>query len=236
MYWTVGQYQTDGDPVCHHSLGKSMDKAKILHCTMSSFDGQSSQGIAATEQSANGQNEGGNSPEAIYQGNNEAAATGGESFNDSGFFEDDHSYTPMVDYKDFQLFQDDLPEIDPDTDKFFADADASVQDHTGSFYSENNDSGVEFDGYTPGSWISAAEDDALFSDSIQEVSITAVSNAVYEVLEDYEIRSQSTFIPSPSPVDVVIDPLHVWIGSYLRHEHIAYQLSQPPFPVRESQA
>ncbi|KAH7383032.1 hypothetical protein BKA64DRAFT_647169 [Cadophora sp. MPI-SDFR-AT-0126] len=205
---------------------------------MSSSNGQTSQGIAATEQSANGQNDGGRSPEAIYQGNNEATSPGGDNVNDSGFFEDDESNFPRADYRDFQLFQNDLPEIDPDTDKFFADADASAQDRPGPFYSEDNDSGVEFDGHTPTPQISASEDDALFCDAIQEVTITAVSSAVYEVLRDYEIRSQSAYIPPQilQDADVAIDPLRVWVGNHLRHEQIAYQLSQPPYPVRESEA
>ncbi|KAK0113933.1 hypothetical protein ONS95_014178 [Cadophora gregata] len=204
---------------------------------MSSFVGQSAQGIAATESSTNERNEGGNSPEAIYQGNNEAAATGGESFNDSGIFEDDDSYRPTADYKDFQLFDGDLPEIDPDTDKFFADADASVQHHTEFFYLGSNDSGVGFDDHTPGPQIPASEDDALFQDAVQQVTSTAVSNTVYEALEDYDVRSQSTYIPPPSPQvgDVAIDPLVGWVGSYLRHEYIAYQLSQPLYAVHESE-
>lgn len=208
-----------------------------FHCTMSS-SGQASQGIAVIEHSTNGQNKGGNSPEAIYQGNNEAAATGEDSFDDSGFFEDNQSLTPRVGLKDFQLFQDDLPEIDPDTDKFFADADASAQDYARSFNTKSNASVVQLDPRTPGSQISGLEDDALFRNTIQEVTVTTVSDAVYEVLEAYEIRSQASNIPPPPPQDenVAIDPLRVWVGSYLRHEHIAYQLSQPPYPVRESEA
>jgi len=209
-----------------------------FHCKMSSSVRRVSQGIAATEHSTNGQNDGGTSPEAISQGNNEAAATGEASFNDSGFFEDNQSLTPRVDYKDFQLFQDDLPEIDPDTDKFFADADACAQDYARSFYMDSNVGDVQLDEGTRATQISGVEDDALFHNTIQEVAVTAVSDAVYKVLEDYELCSQSSYIP-PSPPqdeDVAIDPVRVWVGSYLRHEHIAYQLSQPPYPVRESEA
>jgi len=205
---------------------------------MSSFVGQASQGVAAAESSTNDQNEGINSPRAIYTGKKEAAATGGESFKDSGFFEDDESYTPRGDYEDFQLYRDDLSEIDPDTDKFFADADASVQEHAGSFYSESNDSGVDFDGYNLGSKHAASDEDALFFNTVREVAVSAVSNAIFEALEDYDARSQSDFIPTPPPRDedvATTNPLRFWVSTYLHHEHIAYQLLQQPQPVRDTE-
>ncbi|KAG4437386.1 hypothetical protein IFR05_007150 [Cadophora sp. M221] len=196
---------------------------------MSSLTGQTSQGIAAPESSLNGQNDGINSHDAIYQGNNEGAAAGWEMPNDSGFFEDVDSYTPRVDYQDFQLYQDDdLPEIDPDTDRFFADADALIQPRTKSFSSDSNDSGVDLGDDTPGSQISPCEEDALLFEIINEVAFNGVSDEVYKALKDYDIHSQLSNTPNPPPRDGVVgdaNPLRVWVNTYLRHEQLQFQVS-----------
>ncbi|KAL5323106.1 hypothetical protein ACEPPN_007634 [Leptodophora sp. 'Broadleaf-Isolate-01'] len=210
---------------------------------MSSLAGQASQLIAAPESSANVENEVINSPDSLYQGNNEAAATGGGKSNDSGFFEDAESDAPRVDYKDFQLYQDDLPEIDPDTDRFFADADASTQVHSQFLYSDGSDSGVDFDDDTPDSQLSPCEQDALFFNTIHEVAIIAVSDEVYKALKDYDLRSHLANMLTPPPRDEDVgttNPLRVWVSTSLRHEFIAYQIWQQEReqqqPVRESEA
>ncbi|KAL2063970.1 hypothetical protein VTL71DRAFT_4464 [Oculimacula yallundae] len=200
---------------------------------MASFTIQASEVIPVTESSTNTQVGGIESPEAIYQGNNEASATGVDSFRDSGVFCDE-SYPPKINYQDFQLYEDDLPEIDPAMDRFFADADASISNHGIPFYHQTNDSGVGFDARNPALQLFALGDDAPFFSSILDVVIADTNNTTSDILSTSDSPSQSADIPAAAPQDkdISVDPLSVWLGTSLRHERVAYLLSQQPQPVR----
>ncbi|CAL3969721.1 hypothetical protein PZA11_007694 [Diplocarpon coronariae] len=149
------------------------------------------------------------------------AATTGENANDSGSFGGgEASLAPGLgmNYEDFTLFPENVFEIPVSVSKYtsFADIDA---------HSDNRDTHPS---------VCAQYEDTPFCD-VLDGSITEPANQAFlDVLEkDYDRLLSSGYIPrTPSPSQPEPDfdrpvPFLDWLGTYHRHEDIAYLHEQP---------
>lgn len=168
--------------------------------------------------------------ESLVQGNlQESPATGIDSanFNDSGFFdwEDDETNPYRHDYKDWILFEGDIPIVS--TDNFFADLDASananhrsVNDESTSYAGRGAVHGAQTEEYRR----------TTFYDPVHEAVQQSI--ALCKALNDFEIQSQPDQA-RPSHDAPNLSPLQKWTNTYERHESIAYRLEQPPSPLQQ---
>jgi len=175
--------------------------------------------------------------ESLVQGNLQASpATGLDSttFEDSGFFEDDETNprTNRHDYKDWILYNNDLPALN--TDDFFADLDASTKANHSSIYDGTNNESTT---YIERSCVYDAQEDKFrrtnIYDSVYEAVHEWVDQSIYEAINDFDIRSQPDY-SRPSHDPTVLSPLEKWANAYERHESIAYRSEQPTNAARQS--
>lgn len=145
-------------------------------------------------------------------------------FNDSGFFENEDSNTPRVDYQDFVLFSN----VDPTLEayNFFADADASVVVNHGSVAGSNNET-VRIERST--SYASQRNPPCRSDDAVREAA-TFNKSVLAVVDSNYDARSQSGQLKCPPTP--YLRPLELWERTFERHESIAYRFEQPPHIVR----
>ncbi|CZT00160.1 uncharacterized protein RCO7_14580 [Rhynchosporium graminicola] len=195
---------------------------------------KASQGIATTKSSTNTQNGDINSPEAIEQGNIAAAATGEEIFNDSGVFVEHYEFyppAPGLEYKDFQMYDEDLSEFDPNLDGFFADIRAAARAQTISLHHQNNYSGIVFEERHSTFRLPAMENQVLHSNRLYSEFVNGDKDTS-QVSKDDGLHSRSANFPAPplQSNDATTDSLHAWLRTPLRHEYIAYLLLRQPQP------
>jgi len=165
--------------------------------------------------------------ESLVQGNlQKSPATGIDStnFNDSGFFdwEDDETNPYRHDYKDWILFEGDIPIVS--TDSFFAELDAIPNANHRSVSGESTSSAGR--GAVDSSRIEEYRR-ITFYDPVHEAVQQSV--ALCKALNDFEIQSKPDHA-RPSHDALNISPLEKWASTYERHESIAYRLEQPPNP------
>jgi hypothetical protein len=167
--------------------------------------------------------------ESLVQGNlQESPATGIDSanFNDSGFddWEDDETNPYRHDYKDWILFEGDIPIVS--TDNFFADLDASANPNHRSV----NDSSTSYAGRGAVYDAQTEEYRRTTYDPVYEAVQQSI--ALCKALNDFEIQSQPDQA-RPSYDAPNLSPLQKWTNTYERHESIAYRLEQPPSPLQQ---
>jgi len=202
----------------------------------SKIAGHAQMTMTETENENEHSNRGSIPHEYVVQGNlKESPATGIDStnFNDSGFFdwEDDETNPYRYDYKDWVLFEGDIPIVN--TENFFADLDASTNADRASVHGGLHDESTSYTGRG-----------AVYGTQTEESRRTAFYDPVYEsiqqsiaickALNDFEIQSKPDHA-RPSHKASNLHPLEKWAKTYERHESIAYRLEQPSTPPRPFQ-
>lgn len=167
--------------------------------------------------------------ESLVQSNlQESPATGIDSpnFNDSGFddWEDDETNPNRHDYKDWILFEGDIPIVS--TDNFFADLDASANANHCSVNNKSN----SYAGQEAVHGAQNEEHGRTTYDPVHEAVQQSI--ALCKALNDFEIQSQPDQA-RPSHDAPNLSPLQKWTNTYERHESIAYRLEQPPSPLQQ---
>jgi len=179
-------------------------------------------------------NRGSTPHESLARGNwEESPATGIDliNFNDSGFFdwEDAETNPYRHDYKDWVLFDGEIPIVS--TDNFFADLDASASANHGSNGLNAERASSAGRGAVDGAQIEENRR-TTFYDPVHEAVQQSI--AICKALNDFESQSQPDHT-RPSYDTPTRTPLEKWANTYERHESIAYRLEQSPSPPRPRQ-
>ncbi len=182
--------------------------------------------------------QGSKAPESSLQGILQASPTTGidsTNFNDSGFYDYEHDETNPYrhDYKDWILFNGDIPLLN--TDNFFADLDASTKANHGSICDGVSNESASF---TERGTVYNSQNEqnrrTSFYDPVHGAVRQPIDQSVLDALGAFEIRSQPDY-SRPSHQTPILNPLDKWYNTYERHESIAYRLEQPQNFIRPLQ-
>lgn len=198
---------------------------------------------AADKEVANIVLPGNESSETLAEGTLEPSSLTNESsttVTNGDDFEDEPAYLPGDENpRDILLFPNDLPEIEIETDNFFAD----IYDlaNAGAKYDGNDGraapAGDIVSTESQPSTLASRAEDSLFPDAVFETAITSVEYVVYEFIEHCDARLHPEYIPA-APTEhtaATATPLLEWVhynGTH-RHELRAYLLGQATYPVGE---